>query len=216
MFIYVYTTILFFICFLVLLNLLQYAQSLLTTLYIFIAYIILSGYYLLYINADLFSGFLWIIDFNLLFIFLLFGIYFLNIFKNNKIYVYNYLLPFKFIYLIFFILCTKSILILNTSLTSVNVTWLISYVNYYILYIDNIKTNIILLYFTYFKINIDLFLVINFILFFSIILSIYLFLNINRLKLNIIYTYYNKKYIIFQKYQNINTQKYKSNIINFF
>ena len=50
--------IILLICIFLLVILLYYSRSLITTLYIFTIYISLSGYYLLSVNADLFSGFL--------------------------------------------------------------------------------------------------------------------------------------------------------------
>ena len=80
----------------------------------------------------------------------------------------------------------------------------------------NIKTNLFILYLTYFKLNIDLFLVINFILFFSILVTIFLYLNINLLKIKSIYKYTNNKYNTFQKTQNSNFQKHKAINLTYF
>lgn len=206
--------ILFFTCFLLILNLLHQTSSYITVLYIFTIYIILSGYYLFFINADLMCGFLWVIDFNLLFIFLLFGIYLLHIFKNDSKKInHNYKIIIKFIYIISMYLVINAIYIYNVNLLYINIPWLITYINYYNLYIYNIKTNLFVLYITYFKLNVDLFLSINLILFFSIILTIYLFININLLKIKSSYFYINNKYTNIQKIQNITTQKHK--FINF-
>ena len=193
-------------------------KSYATLLYLFTNYILFCGFYLLYINADLFASFLWIIDFNLLFIFLLFSIYLTHLFKNNsKKYKYTYMCIIKIIYT----LIASYVLIYLSNLNSINlsylnINWLITYINYYHSYIYIYKTNLFILYLTYYKLNIDLFILINIILFYSIILVIYLYTSINYLKINKIYNYKLKLYTITQKFQKINYQKYKYNVYIFF
>ena len=207
-----------FIYLLLLFTLINKTKSYTTVLYLFINYILVGGFYLLYINADLFAGFLWVIDFNLLFIFLLFSIYLIHLFKNNsKIYKNKYIYIMKIIY----ILIISNILFylsdLNAlTLSYLNINWLVTYINYYYNYIYLYKTNLFVLYLTYYKLNIDLFVLINLILFYSIILVIYLYVSINHLKINKIYKYKLNKYFLNQKFQKINFQKYKYNTYIFF
>ena len=163
------------------------------------------------------SGFLWVIDFNLLFIFLLFGVYLLHIFKNDSKKInYNHNIISKFIYIVLIYLLINTINIQNINLLYIHIPWLITYINYYNLYIYNFKTNLVILYLTYFKLNVDLFLVINLILFFSIIAAIYLFINLNLLKIKSIYFYKNNKYNSIQKLQNTTRQKHKPTNFNVF
>lgn len=205
-----------FIYLLFLFILINKSKSYTTILYLFANYILIIGLYLLHINADLFAGFLWIIDFNLLFIFLLFSIYLTHLFKNNsKIYNKTHMYITKIIYILisFYILIYLS----NFSainLSYLNINWLITYLNYYCNYIY--KTNLFILYLTYYKLNIDLFILINIILFYTIILVIYLYININYLKINKIYKYKLNKYLVNQKFQKINYQKYKYSAYVFF
>ena len=183
-------------------------------MYLFTIYIILSGHFLFYINADLFSGFLWVIDFNLLFIFLLVGLYLLHLFKNDSKKINNnYISIIKLMYLMLMFTIIFILNPMNINLSHLNINWVITHLMYYSFYLYNIKTNLFILYITYFKLNIDLFLIINIMLFFSIILSIYLFLNINLLKLKSVYNYKSNKYNNIQKLQNMTIQKHKT--INF-
>lgn len=212
------TNLFLFIYLLFLFLLINKTKSYTTILYLFTNYILSSGIYLLYINADLFAGFLWIIDFNLLFIFLLFSIYLTHLFKNNsKIYKKNYVYITKIIYILISFCILNYLSYLNTiNLSYLNINWLITYINYYCNYTYIYKTNLFILYLTYYKLNIDLFIIINIILFYSIILVIYLYTSINYLKINNIYKYKLNKYFINQKFQKINYQKYKYNTYVFF
>ena len=212
------TNLLLLIYLLTLFTFINKTKSYATLLYLFTNYILLCGFYLLYINADIFAGFLWVIDFNLLFIFLLFSIYFTHLFKNNsKKYKHMYMYIIKIIYILIanYVLINLSNLNL-INLSYLNINWLITYISYYHSYIYTYKTNLFILYLTYYKLNIDLFILINIILFYSIILVIYLYTNINYLKINKIYKYKLRSYIITQKFQKINYQKYKYNAYIFF
>ena len=210
--------LLLFIYLLLLITLISKTKTYLTLLYLFANYILMCGLYLLYLNSDLFAGFLWVIDFNLLFIFLLFSIYLMHIFKNNsKTYKNIYIFIVKIIYIFVTINVSLYLSDLNKiNLSYLNINWLITYINYYHMCLYIYKTNLFILYLTYYKFNIDLFILINLILFYGIILVIYLYNNITYLKINKIYKYKIHKYFINKKYQTINVQKYKYNSYIFF
>ena len=216
---YIYMINLFlFVYLLFLFTLINKTKSYTTVLYLFVNYILVCGIYLLYINADLFAGFLWVIDFNLLFIFLLFTIYLIHLFKNNsKVYKNTNMYIFKIIYILIIINILFYLSNLNAiNLSCLNINWLVTYISYYCNYAYIYKTNLFILYLTYYKLNVDLFILINLILFYSIILVIYLYASINYLKINKIYKYKLSKYFMNQKYQKINFQKYKYNSYLFF
>ena len=104
---------------------------------------------------------------------------------------------------------------INFYLQTNNICYIINKINYYSVINNILKTNLFLLYYTYFKVNTDLFIIINMLLFFTIILIIFFFNNLISIKfLHAHYSTLNglKKSLIF-KQQNINYQKYSFNLI---
>ena len=193
----------------------------LLTLYIFI-----KGCILLLNGGDLWAGFLWIVDFNLLFIFLLYGLYLTNLQITNL----NNLLPApvsienKFKYMCIFIL-----MILVFWIFSLNKTYIpvvcnaeaveIQCVDYYTIFTHQIISNLELIYLLYFKLNVLEFILINSILFLAILIVIYLYYNITQMYIFKILKLkkQNTLNLFFFKQQNFNKQKNSYNaIVNVF
>ncbi len=177
-------------------------------------YLFIKGLQLLYTGGDLFSGFLWIVDYNLGFIFLLFGLHYLRfLHKNDGANVSKMSLVWVSI------LFTTMYIILNYNTTFVlnsfiNVYFITRIVDFYDLFMCQISSNLYIYYLIYFKINVLEFILINIILFLGILIALNLYWNI---KLYTVFKYsssnVNVKKQFFYKQQNPNTQKSTNNLV---
>lgn len=159
-------------------------------------YLIALGIILLIDDADIFVGFLWVIDLGVGLIFFIFILHFSNflhqksLFDLSSKYFFLYFFIFLFILLFFYFLANSNDLNLNYQLKK---TWFffISYYNYYSFYNTYHITDLNLLREIYFYNNSFGFFLINFMLFYGIfgsinlcflIKRIFVFLNLSQLK----------------------------------
>lgn len=159
-------------------------------------YLITLGIILLIDDADIFVGFLWVIDLGVGLIFFIFILHFSNflhqksLFDLSSKYFFLYFFILLFILLFFYFLANSNDLNLNYQLKK---TWFffISYYNYYSFYNTYHITDLNLLREIYFYNNSFGFFLINFMLFYGIfgsinlcflIKRIFVFLNLSQLK----------------------------------
>lgn len=159
-------------------------------------YLIALGLLLLTDDADIFVGFLWVIDLGVGLIFFIFILHFSNFlhqksfFDLSSRYLFIYVFFFIFIFLFFYFLSNPNDLNLNYQIKK---TWFffLSYYNYYSLYHSYNITDLNLLREIYFYNNSFGFFLINFMLFYGIfgsinlcflIKRIFVFLNLSQLK----------------------------------
>ena len=159
-------------------------------------YLITLGLILLLDDADIFVGFLWVIDLGVGLIFFIFILHFSNFlhqksfFDLSSRYLFLYFFIFFFIFLFFYFLSNSNDLNLNYQLKK---TWFffISYYNYYSFYNTYHVTDLNLLREIYFYNNSFGFFLINFMLFYGIfgsinlcflIKRIFVFLNLSQLR----------------------------------
>lgn len=170
--------------------------NIITLWYLAGIYLIILGIILLTDDADIFVGFLWVIDLGVGLIFFIFILHFSNFlhqksfFDLSSRYFFLYLFLFLFIFLFFYFLSNANDLNLNYQLKK---TWFffISYYNYYSFYNTYHITDLNLLREIYFYNNSFGFFVINFMLFYGIfgsinlcflIKRIFVFLNLSQLR----------------------------------
>lgn len=159
-------------------------------------YLIALGLILLTDDADIFVGFLWVIDLGVGLIFFIFILHFSNFlhqksfFDLSSRYLFIYIFFFIFIFLFFYFLSNPNDINLNYQIKK---TWFffLSYYNYYSLYHSYNITDLNLLREIYFYNNSFGFFLINFMLFYGIfgsinlcflIKRIFVFLNLSQLK----------------------------------
>jgi len=159
-------------------------------------YLITLGLVLLIDDADIFVGFLWVIDLGVGLIFFIFILHFSNflhqksLFDLSSKYFFLYFFIFMFLFLFFYFLANSNDSNLNYQLKK---TWFffISYYNYYSFYNTYHITDLNLLREIYFYNNSFGFFLINFMLFYGIfgsinlcflIKRIFVFLNLSQLK----------------------------------
>jgi len=159
-------------------------------------YLITLGLILLIDDADIFVGFLWVIDLGVGLIFFIFILHFSNflhqksLFDLSSKYFFLYFFIFMFLFLFFYFLANSNDSNLNYQLKK---TWFffISYYNYYSFYNTYHITDLNLLREIYFYNNSFGFFLINFMLFYGIfgsinlcflIKRIFVFLNLSQLK----------------------------------
>nr|YP_010049606.1 NADH dehydrogenase subunit 6 [Halteria grandinella]QPL16011.1 NADH dehydrogenase subunit 6 [Halteria grandinella] len=170
--------------------------NIITLWYLAGIYLMILGIILLTDDADIFVGFLWVIDLGVGLIFFIFILHFSNFlhqksfFDLSSRYFFLYLFLFLFIFLFFYFLSNANDLNLNYQLKK---TWFffISYYNYYSFYNTYHITDLNLLREIYFYNNSFGFFVINFMLFYGIfgsinlcflIKRIFVFLNLSQLR----------------------------------
>ena len=149
-------------------------------------YLILIGIYSLLNEADIYIGFLWVIDLGVGLVFFIFMLHFLPflhqksnfniISRATLVYSTVLLLLFFYFYFLSFNIDFKSHLLLNK-------LWLfnISYLDYYFIFFSYEVTELNLLRETYFLLNSFEFFLINFSLFFGLITAIILCFLIHRI-----------------------------------
>ena len=159
-------------------------------------YLMTLGVILLIDDADIFIGFLWVIDLGVGLIFFIFILHFSNFlhqksfFDLSSKYFFLYFFIFMFLFLFFYFLANSNDSNLNYQLKK---TWFffISYYNYYSFYNTYHITDLNLLREIYFYNNSFGFFLINFMLFYGIfgsinlcflIKRIFIFLNLSQLK----------------------------------
>jgi len=170
--------------------------NIITLWYLAGIYLIILGIILLTDDADIFVGFLWVIDLGVGLIFFIFILHFSNFlhqksfFDLSSRYFFLYFFLFLFFFLFFYFLSNANDLNLNYQLKK---TWFffISYYNYYSFYNTYHITDLNLLREIYFYNNSFGFFVINFMLFYGIfgsinlcflIKRIFIFLNLSQLR----------------------------------
>jgi len=149
-------------------------------------YLILLGLYSLLNDADIYIGFLWVIDLGVGLVFFIFMLHFIPFlhqksnfnFTKKQIVVYNLLFVFLLFYLYFF-----SFNIDSTTNGDLCKTWFfqVSYLDYYYIYFSNEITELNLLRETYFLVNGFEFFLVNFSLFFGLITAILLCFMMHRI-----------------------------------
>ena len=148
-------------------------------------YLVLLGLYSMLNDADIYIGFLWVIDLGVGLIFFIFMLHFLPYlhqktkfnFSNKNIFIYNLQIILLFVY--FYVLAFN---IDNTSNSDLNKFWFfnISFTDYYCLLFTNELSELNLIRETYFLISSFEFYLINFSLFYGLITAILLFFYIQR------------------------------------
>ena len=149
-------------------------------------YLILLGLYSLLNDADIYIGFLCVIDLGVGLVFFIFMLHFIPFlhqksnfnFTKKQIVVYNLLFVFLLFYLYFF-----SFNIDSTTNGDLCKTWFfqVSYLDYYYIYFSNEITELNLLRETYFLVNGFEFFLVNFSLFFGLITAILLCFMMHRI-----------------------------------
>lgn len=149
-------------------------------------FLVLIGLYSLLNDADIYIGFLWVIDLGVGLVFFIFMLHFIPFlhqkskfnFKSKHLMLYS-LVCFYF-YSFLYILAFNIDLYSNHDL---NKCWLFSvgYIDYYLTYFTNEVTELNLIRETYFLINAFEFYLINYSLFFGLITSIVLCFSIHRI-----------------------------------
>lgn len=172
------------------------ALNIITLWYLAGIYLILVGFLMLLDDADIFIGFLWVIDLGVGLIFFIFILHFSNFLHQKSLFDLNSRFFFFFIFVIFF-LFTFFYFVSNPNDVNLNYqlqkTWFffVSWYNYYSFYYSYSITELQLLRELYFYNNSFGFFLINFMVFYGIFGSInlcflikrvFVFLNISQLK----------------------------------
>ena len=149
-------------------------------------YLLLLGLYALLNGADVYIGFLWVIDLGVGLVFFIFMLHFIPFlhqkttfnFSKKQLLISSLLLFFLLLYFYFFSFNVDASI--NANLTK---TWYfhISYLDYYFIYFSNEVTELNLLRETYFLVNAFEFFLVNFSLFFGLITAILLCFAIHRI-----------------------------------
>ena len=170
--------------------------NIITLWYLAGIYLLTLGFLLLFDDADIFVGFLWVIDLGVGLVFFIFILHFSNFlhqksfFDLSSRYLFLFFFIFIFIFIFFYFIATPNDINFNYQLKK---TWFffISWYNYYSLYYSYSLTDLNLLREIYFYNNSFEFFLINFMLFYGIFGSINLcflikrvfaFLNLSQLK----------------------------------
>ena len=149
-------------------------------------YLVFVGLYALLNDADIFIGFLWVIDLGvglIFFIFILHFIPFLNqkatLISPKKKQAISLLMTLSLFCYFYWFAYSKD----STLVSDLNKTWFfnITYIDYYYVYHQNEITELNLLRETYFLVNSFEFFLINFSLFFGLVTSILLCFMIHRI-----------------------------------
>lgn len=148
-------------------------------------YLLLLGFYSLLNDADIYIGFLWVIDLGVGLVFFIFMLHFIPFlhqksnfnFSKRQFLTYNIVFMFTCFYLYFFSFYTDS-----STNNDLSKTWFfhVSYLDYYLIYFSNEITELNLIRETYFLVNGFEFFLVNFSLFFGLITSILLCFLIHR------------------------------------
>ena len=149
-------------------------------------YLILLGLYSLLNDADIYIGFLWVIDLGVGLVFFIFMLHFIPFlhqksnfnFTKKQLVIYNLLFIFLLFYLYFFSFNIDSVVS-----GDLRKTWFfhVSYLDYYYIYFSNEITELNLLRETYFLVNGFEFFLVNFSLFFGLITAILLCFMMHRI-----------------------------------
>ena len=181
--------------------------------------LILKGMQLLQVGGDFFVGFLWIIDLNLVFLFILFGFNYTKLLQNvnlNNITIKNI----SQVNLIFFLIFVGLYCYVNCTYASqkINIDFVsnkMQFINIYQIFQIQYLSNLYVLYLLYFKINALEFLMINVILLLGILIVIFLIFCYRfylvlalylRRNINVNYLFKSQN-SIYQKYTNNNLFK---------
>lgn len=149
-------------------------------------YLLLLGLYALINEADIYIGFLWVIDLGVGLVFFIFMLHFIpflhqktnyNFTKKHKIFFYLIIFILSF-YLYFFAFPVDT-----SNLYDLQHTWIynVTYLDYYYIYFTNEITELNLLRETYFLVNSFEFFLINFSLLFGLVTAILLCFMIHRI-----------------------------------
>jgi hypothetical protein len=170
--------------------------NIITLWYLAGIYLLALGFLLLFDDADIFVGFLWVIDLGVGLVFFIFILHFSNFLHQKSFldlsnrYLFLFLFFFLFLLLFFFFLSTPNDINFNYQLKK---TWFffISWYNYYSFYYSYSLTDLNVLREIYFYNNSFGFFLINFMLFYGIfgsinlcflIKKVFVFLNFSQIK----------------------------------